>query len=46
MHDALLEGIYNNRRLSHTLATAGQPTEEELTVVAEAGFEVVIITAA
>lgn len=42
MLDALLEGIYNYRRLSDTLATAGQPTEEELVAVAEAGFEVVV----
>jgi protein tyrosine phosphatase (PTP) superfamily phosphohydrolase (DUF442 family) len=42
MQDALLEGIYNYRRLSDTLATAGQPTEDELTVVAEAGFKVVV----
>ncbi|HEY5683173.1 MAG TPA: protein tyrosine phosphatase family protein [Sulfuricaulis sp.] len=42
MLDALLEGIYNYRRLSDTLATAGQPTEDELVAVAEAGFQIVV----
>lgn len=42
MLDALLEGIYNYRRLSDTLATAGQPTEDEMVAVAEAGFEIVV----
>ena len=37
-----LSGIYNYRRLTETVATAGQPTEEELAAVAQAGFEVVI----
>jgi len=42
MLDALLEKIYNYRRLSDTLATAGQPTEDEMVAVAEAGFEIVV----
>jgi len=37
-----LQGIYNYRRLTNDIATAGQPTEEELEAVAQAGFEVVI----
>jgi protein tyrosine phosphatase (PTP) superfamily phosphohydrolase (DUF442 family) len=37
-----LAGIYNYRRLGDRLATSGQPSEEELALIAEAGFEVVI----
>lgn len=37
-----LERIYNFRWRAPNLATAGQPLEEELHAVAEAGFEVVI----
>jgi len=37
-----LQEIYNYRRLTNDIATAGQPTEEELEAVAQAGFEVVI----
>ena len=37
-----LEAIYNYRRLSPWLATAGQPLEEELHAIGRAGFEVVI----
>lgn len=37
-----LREIYNYRRLSARIATAGQPTEEELRLVAQAGFQTVI----
>ncbi len=37
-----LQGIYNYRRLTDLIATAGQPTEEELAAVARAGFDVVL----
>ena len=37
-----LQGIYNYRRLTDLIATAGQPSEEELAAVAHAGFEVVV----
>ena len=37
-----LEAIYNYRRLSGSIATAGQPSEAQLRDVAQAGFEVVI----
>lgn len=37
-----LRAIYNYRRASPDLATAGQPLEEELAAVARAGFEVVV----
>ncbi len=40
--DLSLGAIYNYRRLTHALATSGQPSEEELADVARAGFEVVI----
>lgn len=42
MDESALQGIYNYRRLTDAVATAGQPTEEELEAVAQAGFEVVI----
>lgn len=42
MNENALERIYNYRRLSDLIATAGQPTEEELAVVAEAGFAAVV----
>jgi protein tyrosine phosphatase (PTP) superfamily phosphohydrolase (DUF442 family) len=42
VNEDALERIYNYRRLSDLIATAGQPTEEELTTVAEAGFEAVV----
>lgn len=38
----ILAGIYNFRRMAPDLATAGQPSEEELAAVADAGFHVVI----
>jgi len=38
----ILRGIYNYRRVAEDLATAGQPSEEELVAVAQAGFEVVV----
>jgi len=37
-----LAGIYNYRRLTDRLATAGQPTEAELVALARAGYEVVV----
>lgn len=37
-----LRNIYNFRQLTDRIATAGQPTEEELAAVAQAGFETVI----
>jgi protein tyrosine phosphatase (PTP) superfamily phosphohydrolase (DUF442 family) len=37
-----LQGIYNYRRLTDLIATAGQPSEEELAAVAHAGFAVVV----
>ena len=41
MPDAL-ESIANFRRVDDRLITAGQPTEDQLRAVAQAGFEVVI----
>jgi protein tyrosine phosphatase (PTP) superfamily phosphohydrolase (DUF442 family) len=38
----MLEEIYNFLRLSDRLATSGQPTEEQLTEIGQAGFDVVI----
>ncbi len=38
----VLAGIYNFRRLTDRLATAGQPTEAELAAVAQAGYAVVV----
>jgi uncharacterized protein (TIGR01244 family) len=40
--ESALRGIYNYRRLTDAVASAGQPTEEELAAVARAGFETVI----
>jgi protein tyrosine phosphatase (PTP) superfamily phosphohydrolase (DUF442 family) len=40
--EATLRVIYNYRRMTPALATAGQPLEAELEAVARAGFEVVI----
>lgn len=37
-----LGGIYNFLRLTDHLATAGQPTEDELVAVQAAGYEVII----
>ena len=37
-----LTGIYNFRAIGEQLGTAGQPTEAQLRVVRDAGFEVVI----
>ena len=42
MDEEVLQGIYNYRRLTDLIATAGQPSEEELAAVARAGFEVVV----
>jgi protein tyrosine phosphatase (PTP) superfamily phosphohydrolase (DUF442 family) len=42
MDESILQGIYNYRRLTDLIATAGQPSEEELAAVAHAGFEVVV----
>jgi protein tyrosine phosphatase (PTP) superfamily phosphohydrolase (DUF442 family) len=40
--DTELSAIYNYHRLSASLATSGQPSEEELTRVAQEGFAIVI----
>jgi protein tyrosine phosphatase (PTP) superfamily phosphohydrolase (DUF442 family) len=37
-----LSSIYNYLPLTDTLVTAGQPTREQLSAIADAGFEVVI----
>ncbi len=37
-----INNIYNFLRLSENLATAGQPTEEQLGIVAKEGYDVVI----
>lgn len=42
MNENVLQGIYNYRQLTDLIATAGQPSEEELVAVALAGFEVVV----
>ena len=42
MDENVLQGIYNYRRLTDLIATAGQPSEEELATVAQAGFEAVV----
>ena len=42
MDENALKEIYNYRRLTDAIATAGQPTEQELAAVARAGFDVVI----
>ncbi len=42
MDESILQEIYNYRRLTDLIATAGQPSEEELAAVARAGFEVVV----
>jgi uncharacterized protein (TIGR01244 family) len=42
MDDSQLTSIYNFRRLDDQVATAGQPTAEQLAAVAQAGFKTVI----
>ena len=42
MDEDALQGIYNYLRLTDFIATAGQPSEEELAAVAHAGFEIVV----
>jgi uncharacterized protein (TIGR01244 family) len=42
VEEGVLQGIYNYRRLTEEIATAGQLSEEELATVAHAGFEVVV----
>ena len=42
MDDSHLSSIYNYRRVSERVATGGQPTEEQLAAVAEAGCTTVI----
>jgi len=37
-----LESIFNYVKITETLSTSGQPTEEQFTSIAEAGFETVI----
>ncbi len=38
----MITDIYNFRRVDENLATSGQPSEEELGAISDAGFEVVI----
>jgi protein tyrosine phosphatase (PTP) superfamily phosphohydrolase (DUF442 family) len=38
----MLEDIYNFLQLSEDIATSGQPTKDQFTDIAEAGYEVVI----
>jgi uncharacterized protein (TIGR01244 family) len=38
----VLSGIYNYRQAAERMATAGQPTYDELEAVARAGYEVVV----
>ncbi len=42
MDDTPLNGIYNYLPVSDRMASAGQPGEDELGLIAQAGFEVVI----
>ncbi|HTT38917.1 MAG TPA: protein tyrosine phosphatase family protein [Burkholderiales bacterium] len=42
MEEAQVSDIYNYRAVDALLSTSGQPTEDELRVVAREGFEVVI----
>jgi protein tyrosine phosphatase (PTP) superfamily phosphohydrolase (DUF442 family) len=37
-----LENIFNFRRLSETLITAGQPTEQQLVTVRDSGYQLVV----
>ena len=37
-----IQSIYNFRAISDQIATSGQPTENEIQAIAQAGFEVVI----
>ena len=37
-----IENIYNFLKLSDTIATAGQPTEEQFSAIKEAGYQVVV----
>lgn len=37
-----IEDIYNYLKLSDSVATAGQPTEAQLSVIKEAGYQVVV----
>jgi uncharacterized protein (TIGR01244 family) len=39
---AAVDEIYNYRRIDERLATSGQPSEEELAAIAQAGYSVVI----
>ncbi|MDQ2800948.1 MAG: protein tyrosine phosphatase family protein [Armatimonadota bacterium] len=42
MAETTLDGIYNFLRLSDHLATAGQPTEDELAAIQDAGCQVIV----
>jgi uncharacterized protein (TIGR01244 family) len=42
MAEGTVSGIRDYRQLSERIATAGQPTQEELAAIARAGYEVVI----
>jgi protein tyrosine phosphatase (PTP) superfamily phosphohydrolase (DUF442 family) len=37
-----LESIYNYHKVNETISTSGQPTKEQLLVIREAGFKVII----
>ena len=39
---ATLNDIYNHRQVSPDLATSGQPDEEELAAIAQAGYQVIV----
>ena len=42
MRDDIVSGIRDYRKLSDLIVTSGQPTQDELAAVAQAGYEVVI----
>jgi protein tyrosine phosphatase (PTP) superfamily phosphohydrolase (DUF442 family) len=42
MDEGIVSGIRDYRKLSERIATSGQPTREELSAIARAGYEVVI----
>ncbi|MDH4273755.1 MAG: protein tyrosine phosphatase family protein [Gammaproteobacteria bacterium] len=42
MNNDLLDDIYNYQPVNDMLATSGQPTEAQLKIIANAGFQVVI----
>lgn len=42
MSEERIENIYNFLKLSEKVATAGQPTEEQLSAIAKAGYQVIV----